>query len=102
MICRVIPDTVSVLLPLAEVGGIGDDYERAAIVDRASVDELRAMVAAVDAVPDDDLYGWLAGPDSAPPPSPEYVAITCLTMAADEARVRLRRSVQATTEHPLG
>jgi hypothetical protein len=90
----VIPETVRPLLPLAETWGLGDDFERAAMVDQASVDELTAMVGAVDAVPDDDLYGWLAGPEShSPRPSPEYIAITCLTMAADEARLRLRRSV---------
>jgi hypothetical protein len=86
------PDSVRVLLPLAEVWGIGDDVERSMIVEAASPNELRAMVAAVDSVPDNDLYGWLTGPDSrSANPSREYVAITCLTMAADEARVRLRQ-----------
>lgn len=85
------PDSVRVRLPLAEVWGIGDDIERSMTVEAASPNELRAMIAAVDSVPDSDLYDWLAGPESrAADPSPEYVAITCLTMAADEARVRLR------------
>ena len=88
----VIPETVKVLLPLADLWGVGDDYERAAMVDGAPLGELRTMVAAVDAVPDDDLCGWLAGPEShSSHPSPEYVAITCLIMAADHARLRLRR-----------
>jgi hypothetical protein len=48
------------------------------------------MVAAVDATPDADLYGWLAGSESrSAQPSPEYIAVTCLTMAADQARLRL-------------
>ena len=55
------------------------------------------MVAAVDAIPEDDLYGWLAGDESmAAHPSAEYLAVTCLTMAADEARPRLR------SDSPLG
>jgi hypothetical protein len=79
-------------LPLAEVWGLGDDIERSLMVERASTDQLQAMVAAVNAVPEDDLYGWLSGPEShSPAPSAEYVAITCLTMAADEARVLLAR-----------
>jgi hypothetical protein len=60
----VIPDSVRSLLPLAEVWGVGDDFEREAMVDEAALDELCAMVVAVDSVPDDDLYGWLEGPES--------------------------------------
>ena len=87
-----IPDSVRPLLPLAEVWGIGDDTERWMLVKAASPKELRAMIAAVDSVPDDDLYGWLSGPESySPAPSSEYLAITCLTMAADHGRVLLRK-----------
>jgi hypothetical protein len=85
-----IPDSVRALMPLAGIWGVGDDIERSLLVEPASADQLRDLVAAVDAIPDDDLYGWLAGPESrSPAPSREYVAITCLTMAADQARVRL-------------
>jgi len=88
----VIPESVRALLPLADVWGVRDDVERSLMVERASEDELRGMVAAVDAIPDDDLYGWLEGPESrSSDPSREYIAITCLTMAADEARVLLGR-----------
>jgi hypothetical protein len=87
-----LPDSVRTLLPLADVWGVGDDVERSLMVERASADELRGLVAAVDAVPDDDLYGWLSGPESrSSDPSREYVAVTCLTQAADEARIRLGR-----------
>ena len=58
------PDSVRALLPLAEVWGIGDDVERGMVVEAASVEDLQAMIAAVDSIPDDDLYGWLSGPES--------------------------------------
>lgn len=80
------------LLPLAERWGVSDDYDREALVSAASEDDLASLVNAVDAVPDADLYGWLAGPEShSPTPTPEYLAVTCLTMAADSARVKLAR-----------
>jgi hypothetical protein len=41
---------------------MGDDIDRSLMVERASTDELQAMVAAVDVVPERDLYGWLSGP----------------------------------------
>jgi hypothetical protein len=87
-----VPPSCAPLLPLAEVWGVEDDYERYQLVDRASPEELRALVEAVNGAPDTDLYGWLAGPSARDPnPSDEYVAVTCLTMAADHARLRLRR-----------
>ena len=80
------------MLPMAERWGIGDDYDREALVAAASEADLASVVAAVDSVPDEDLYGWLSGPEShATHPSPEYLAVTNLTMAADSARLRLRR-----------
>lgn len=80
------------LLPMAEKWGIGDDYEREAAVANASRQELETLVHCVDGVNDDDLYGWLAGPESYNPnPTPEYLAITCLTMAIDSAKLKLRK-----------
>ena len=70
--------------------GIGDDCYRVDAVDAADGEELLAIVEAVDGVPDEDLWAWLCGPQSyALPPSREYGAITWLTMAADQARLRL-------------
>ena len=87
-----VPSSLVPLLPLAEVWGLGDDIEREALVERAPVDELRQMIAAVDDAEDAGLYDWLSGDESyADPPSTEYVAITCLTMAADSGRLRLSR-----------
>lgn len=79
------------LLALAATWAIGDDVEREDAVARASESQLSALVEAVDRVPDDDLYGWLTGDEShRAPPSPEYIAVTLVTMAADSARQRLR------------
>jgi hypothetical protein len=87
-----VPEPCRVLLPLAEQWGVGDDYEREALVTAAATSELEVLVSALDAVPDEALYGWLAGPESQnPQPTQEYAAVTCLTMAADSARVELGR-----------
>jgi hypothetical protein len=87
-----VPDAVVPLLALADAWGIGDDIERARRVEAASPDELTALIDAVDAVDDDALCGWLSGDESyATSPSAEYVARTNVTMAADQARVRLGR-----------
>lgn len=86
-----VPSAVRSLLPLARRWGISDDGYRYSAVAQADVDTLAALVAAVDAVSDDALYGWLAGPEaSSGQPSEEYVAVTTLTMAADHARLRIR------------
>jgi hypothetical protein len=88
-----VPEGVEVLLPLAAIWGIGDDVDRSVAIEQADPDQLREVIAAVDAVDSRVLYGWLTGTDAtSTTPSPEYVAITNLTMAADEARVRLTRS----------
>jgi hypothetical protein len=88
-----VPIPVRRLLPLAEVWGIGDDYDRETLIEQASLEELTAVVDAVDGVPDGDLYGWLAGPEAAATdPTREYVAMTNLTMVADHARIILRRA----------
>jgi hypothetical protein len=72
--------------------GIGDDFERDRRVLSAAVWELRALVEAVDGVDDQALYGWLSGPASfSDDPTPEYLAVTNLTMAADYARVLLEQ-----------
>jgi hypothetical protein len=85
-----VPPEVGYLLPLAERWGIGDDFEREAAVRDASRSDLVALVHAADDAPD-ALWDWLAGAEShSAHPSPEYLAVTCMTMAADAARVKLR------------
>ena len=84
-----VPAGVEVLLPIAARWGISDDVLRAEQVDAANRSELKALVEAVDSVDDDALYGWLEGPESqSAAPSAEYLAVTCLTMAADLARLK--------------
>lgn len=87
-----VPPEVRPLLELAAHWGVGDDLDRERMVDDAPRAELEALVAAVDAVPE-SMYDWLAGPESySTQPAPEYLAVTCLTMAVDSARMRLRRT----------
>jgi hypothetical protein len=87
-----VPAAVGPLLPPAELWGIGDDVNRSMKVEAAPDEELRQLLAALDAVGDDVLCGWLSGPDPyLVPPSREYVAVTCLTMTVDQARVLLAK-----------
>lgn len=96
-----VPEPLIGLLPLAEDWGIRDDVERADAVERASFHQLASMVEAVDAAEDEGLYDWLSGDEShAADPTEEYVAITCLTMAADAARLRLARTGEGSTRPP--
>jgi hypothetical protein len=88
-----VPASLRPLLPWAEKWGIGDDYDREALVETSSVEELMALVHSIDDVNDDDLFGWLAGADSySNTPTEEYSALTCLTMAIDSAKMRLMNS----------
>ena len=88
-----VPSGLAGLIPFAQRWGTGDDFVRSSGVQEAELDDLRAFVDAVDAAKDEVLYGWLAGPESFDPhPSDEYIAFTNMTMAADEARIRLQRA----------
>jgi hypothetical protein len=81
---------VAQLLTLAEQWGLADDVERSMKLESASPTELRALVEQV-ASAGNPLHGWLtASSDS--PSDPRYIALTALTMAADEAQVILRAS----------
>lgn len=86
-----LPHEVAELIPLAEKWGIGDDYEREEAVKNASPEQLLELARCLDRVEQKKLFDWLAGPESRDPnPSPEYVAFTCLTMAIDSAKLKLR------------
>jgi hypothetical protein len=78
-----VPSILRPLIPLAEYFGVSDDLIREDIVDKTPKAELAAMRAVVEAH-DDSFDEWLAGPEaySPDPPSPEYIAFTCLRMAA--------------------
>jgi hypothetical protein len=64
---------------------IGDDLIRADLMARTRAQELEAMRRAVLAQ-EDAFDEWLAGPEADGPDfSDEYLAFTCLRMAADES-----------------
>ena len=85
-----VPKALAPLLPMAEKWGIGDDFEREDTISRASRQELEMLIHCIDSISDEDLYGWLAGPESfSRKPSEEYLAVTCLTMAIDSAKLKL-------------
>ena len=86
-----VPSVLVPLLPMAEKWGIGDDLVREASVSKASRQELESLLHCIDDISDADLYGWLSGPESFNRnPSQEYLAITCLTMAIDSAKLKLQ------------
>jgi hypothetical protein len=88
-----VPKPLRPLLPIAERWGIGDDFDREAAVAKASRSELESLVRCIDGISDDDLFGWLSGAQAMnPSPSAEYVAITCLVMAIDSAKLKLKRN----------
>ncbi len=78
-----VPESLRHLVALAEKFGIGDDLIRADLLARTPADELEAMRAAVGSQWR-EFNQWLGGPAShEPTPSAEYIAFTCLRMAAD-------------------
>jgi hypothetical protein len=80
---EMVPVSLRPLIPLAETYGVGDDLIRQDVVAKSSsseVEEMRRLVSAHN----DQFDEWLAGPEAAGPKySAEYVAFTCLRMAAD-------------------
>ena len=95
-----VPEALTHLIPLAEKWGIGDDFEREEQLSDASPSDLQVLVDAIQALPDEGLNEWLGGPEShSVAPTPEYLAFTCMTMAYDSARVKLKKRIN--TEQPL-
>jgi len=87
-----VPRPLAHLVPMAEKWGDDDDGDREQAVKSASRSELEGLVRCIDEVSDDDLFGWLAGPESFNKnPSPEYVAFTCLFMAIESAKAKLTK-----------
>ena len=78
-----VPAGLRVLIPYAELWGVGDDLIRDDMVrgaPQAALDELRSVVA----FHDDLLDAWLAGPEAqSPAPSLEYLTFSAMRMAAD-------------------
>jgi hypothetical protein len=82
-----VPEPFRSLLPVARRWGIGDDGYRWDAIEAASAADLSVITEAVDRG-GDALYDWLAGSEAVGTPTNEYVALTCLTVAYDEARLR--------------
>lgn len=82
-----VPEAFRPLLLVARRWGIGDDGYRWDAVHAASADDLSEITEAVDRA-GEALYDWLAGPEAGGTPTNEYVALTCLTIAYDEAQPR--------------
>jgi hypothetical protein len=78
-----VPPGLRHLILLAEQFGVSDDLIRQDVVAKASADEVNAMRRAVEE--HNDLFDeWLAGSEmNGPTFSDEYIAFTCLRMAAD-------------------
>jgi hypothetical protein len=78
-----VPERLRHLIPIAELYGISDDLIREDLLSKTppgDLAELRRLVQEHDDLLDD----WLAGPAAHGPSfSAEYVAFTCMRMAAD-------------------
>jgi hypothetical protein len=94
-----VPPGLFHLVRLAEKWGIGDDYDRERAVTEAAEEELQELIHTIQILPDESLFDWLAGPESyASPPTEEYLAFTCMTMAYDSARTKLHKKRQETEQ----
>jgi hypothetical protein len=78
-----IPTAFHHLIPLAEQFGISDDLIRKDVLRKTPKEEVESMRRAV--TPHQTaILDWLAGPESYGPKfSAEYIAFSCLLMAAD-------------------
>src|SRR5262249_4499767 len=78
-----VPENLRHLIPLAEQFRVSDDLIRADVVQKTPPEEVERMRQTVlnhNALFDE----WLAGPEATGPDfSPEYIAFSCLRMAAD-------------------
>jgi hypothetical protein len=78
-----VPERLRPLIPYAEHFGVNDDLMRADLLAKTSAQELEGLRRAIEPFAD-LLDDWLAGPAANSPPfSPEYIAFTCMRMAAD-------------------
>jgi len=85
-----VPRPLVHLIPIAEKWA-PDGYHKDAVYN-ANASSSSDEVHCIDDVTNDDLFGWLAGPEADNPnPSPEYIAFTDLTEAIDLARVLLEK-----------
>jgi hypothetical protein len=87
-----VPKELVKLIYMAEKWGIGDDISRNEAVEIATKDQLEELTSCLEIIDDDVLFDWLSGPESYDKnPSKEYIAFTCLTMAIDYAKLKLKK-----------
>lgn len=83
-----VPPAVRHFIALAEKYGISDDGYREAVVAGLDAEEREALTSFLEASPD-ELWNWLAGPASFDQsPCPEYLAFSCLVLAAESAKAK--------------
>jgi hypothetical protein len=80
-----VPQSLRHLVQLAEKYGIGDDLIRADFIKNCPFEEFEELRRVVREH-DDLLDRWLAGPEANGPNfSDEYIAFSCMRIAADES-----------------
>lgn len=85
-----VPEFLRLVIPYAEIWGISDDLIREDVIDKASSEDLLKLLNFWNSLDYDPVEEWLAGPlASGPNYSDEYIAISCLLMAASAARIQL-------------
>jgi len=83
-----VPAAVRPFIPLAEKYGIGDDGYREEVVAGLDAEEREELTSFLEESPD-ELWDWLAGPAPFDPsPGSEYLAFSCLVLAAESAKVK--------------
>jgi hypothetical protein len=93
LITENVPAGLRTLIPLAEKWGISDDFDREIALRNASAEELMELVKSLKNIYVAELSDWLSGPEATNEKiSDEYVAFTCLTMAIDSAKLKLKKS----------
>ena len=80
-------NSIAPLLDLARTWGIPDDGYCSDVVAAADPTAVQNLLDAVGPAPQ-SLWDWLVDEAATAESSNEYVALTCLTMAFDEALVR--------------
>ena len=81
-----VPNAAGRFIPLAERYGLGDDGYRDDLVLGLEPAEVKELLTYLEECPP-EVDEWLCGPEAqVSPPSEEYVAFTCLLLAAEYAK----------------
>ncbi|NIR44190.1 MAG: hypothetical protein GWN99_08710 [Gemmatimonadetes bacterium] len=79
-----VPEGLRELIPLAEKWGIGDDVDRAALIERSSTEERQALTRSI-APHQDEITAWLDSFGTSPL-SDEAAAFMYMQLAVEEMR----------------